>query len=153
MTRGDISSENVKSGWSWGCSMPTSRISQGLQVKAPTLRLHVHNSHGHLHRVQGSPLILGFKSGLGLSLLPVVLRAAISSHTLNSHGSSHGSSLYLGVWCNTSFPDSLSRSETIHMVTLTQTQRCYFQGFPSEICDLPKYICSFFLSAKHRPMR
>lgn len=50
-------------------------------MKAPTLRLHVHNSHGHLHRVQGSPLILGFKSELELSLLPALLRAAMNLHT------------------------------------------------------------------------
>lgn len=137
MTWGDISSEDVPSGWSWSWSMPTPRTSWGLQVKAPRAQF----------PWQGSPLIPGFKSELELSLLPALL-----THS-SSHGSNRSSCRVSGSLVHTPFPDSLSSSEMLHMVTLTHTQRCYFPGFPSEISDLPKYICSFFLSAKHRPMR
>lgn len=121
MTRGDIPNENVRSGWSWSCSMPTSRTSQWLQ--GPTLRFHVHNSHGHLHRVQ----FLDFNQNWSF---PCCLLCS-GLHTLNSHGGSHSSCRVSGVWCNTSSSDSLSRSERIHMVTLTNSDAT-FQAFPQK---------------------
>lgn len=61
-----------------GCRAGCCRL-EVMQVKAPTLRLHVHNSHGHLPRAQGSPLILGVKSELELSLLPALLCSRLQS--------------------------------------------------------------------------